>query len=69
MYGILFVFSLLRENYIVKHLVSQAIRSESTKYQVGFYHVPDRSFGSVSIMTLGPLPVVPIGSLNVVSSA
>ncbi len=39
------------------------------QHQVAFNHVPNRSLGSVSIMALGPLPVVPISSFNVVSSA
>ena len=39
------------------------------QHQVAFNHVPNRSLGSVSIMALGPLPVVPIGSFKMVSSA
>ncbi len=45
------------------------IPSSLPQHQVGLNHVPDCMFGSVSIMTLGSLPVVPIGSFNVVSSA
>ena len=39
-----------------------------SQHQIAFYHIPNRSFGSVPVMVLGPLSVVPIGSFNMVSS-
>ncbi len=44
------------------------IPSSLPQHQVGLNHVPDCMFGSVSIMTLGPLSVVPISSFNVIGS-
>ena len=50
-------------------MISMSIVIGFPQHEVTFYHIPNRPLGSVTIMTFGPLSVVPIGSLNVVSSA
>lgn len=50
-------------------MISMSIVIVFPKHQVTFYHVPNCPFGSIPAMVLGPLPVVAIGSFDVLRSS